>query len=521
MYNVFLVEDEVGIRESIRDTLDWEAAGFRYLGDAPDGEIALKAIRKLKPDIVITDIKMPFMDGLELTAHLREEMPGTKVVILSGYDDFAYAQKAIRLGVVEFLLKPVSPSELMKAINKVAVGLRNEMAGEYAAGGDTGIWRQRRNAFLNDLLAGAIPSAETFSGMSELGIQFSDNYYIVALIKISAEKPDFSRDLKITRMAAQMATDVRAVMLERGQADLAVVFQGESEQAVESAAIAALKSMAAKCLKDFGAKLLMGVGKASAHLHELSRSLREAEIAINYAFFTGSEEPCLMRNVIEEKHTLGLELAQKLDQTAEFLQTGGLDETKATAGEISKLVFDAGGKGVALHYAYIDILMTAAKVVQNMSGNPEEVLPEFSKLGTDVFAIGTPGQFAAAITAVFDKIITYRQSRLASRYGIMMGRVKKFIDDNYSDPYLSLQKTAMHVHVSPTYFSAVFSKEAGETFSEYLSKVRMTNAMRLLKTTARPASEISEMVGYKDPQYFSRAFKRATGVSIRIYRSKN
>src|SRR6476660_9804253 len=119
-YKVFLVEDEIASSEGIRDAVDWRATGYQFCGDAPDGEIALPLIRERRPEIVITDVKMPFMDGLQLCRILKETLPGTKIIILSGHDEFKYAQEAIQIGVTEYLLKPIVPQELLAALRKVA-----------------------------------------------------------------------------------------------------------------------------------------------------------------------------------------------------------------------------------------------------------------------------------------------------------------------------------------------------------------------------------------------------------------
>ncbi|KPV50660.1 hypothetical protein SE17_25610, partial [Kouleothrix aurantiaca] len=125
-YKVFLVEDEIVTREGIRDTIDWAAAGYQFCGEAPDGEMALPLIRERQPETVITDIKMPFMDGLQLCRILRETLPSTKIIILSGHDEFKYAQEAIKIGVTEYLLKPIVPHDLIAALRKVAQQLSEE-----------------------------------------------------------------------------------------------------------------------------------------------------------------------------------------------------------------------------------------------------------------------------------------------------------------------------------------------------------------------------------------------------------
>src|SRR5512143_348844 len=118
LYKVFLVEDEIVAREGIRDNVDWKSTGFEFCGEAPDGEMALPLLQATQPDVLITDIKMPFMDGLELCQIVREKMPWVKIIILSGHDEFEYAQKAINLGVTEYLLKPVTTQDLHRVLQK-------------------------------------------------------------------------------------------------------------------------------------------------------------------------------------------------------------------------------------------------------------------------------------------------------------------------------------------------------------------------------------------------------------------
>ena len=123
---VFLVEDEFVIRNGIEKSIKWEENGFEFVGEAGDGEVALPLILKTKPDILITDVKMPFMNGLELSRIVKQELPETKIIILSGYNEFDYAKEAINLSVTEYLLKPISAAQLLESLNKVKESLSNE-----------------------------------------------------------------------------------------------------------------------------------------------------------------------------------------------------------------------------------------------------------------------------------------------------------------------------------------------------------------------------------------------------------
>ena len=125
-YKVFFVEDEIVTREGIRDKVDWQGNGFEFCGEAPDGEMALPLLQAIQPDVLITDIKMPFMDGLELSRIVHERIPATKIIILSGHDEFEYAQAAIKLGVTEYLLKPVTVQDLHRVLQQLATQLDQE-----------------------------------------------------------------------------------------------------------------------------------------------------------------------------------------------------------------------------------------------------------------------------------------------------------------------------------------------------------------------------------------------------------
>ena len=126
MLKVFLTEDERLVREGLRDMIPWEKYGFVFAGEASDGEMALPLVRKIKPDVLITDIKMPFMDGLAFSRLISKELPATKIIILSGYDDFAYAQQAIELHVDQYLLKPITRASMIQALEQTKARIEEE-----------------------------------------------------------------------------------------------------------------------------------------------------------------------------------------------------------------------------------------------------------------------------------------------------------------------------------------------------------------------------------------------------------
>src|SRR3989304_1783586 len=173
-YKVFLVEDEIVTREGIRDNVDWKINSFEFCGEAPDGEIAWPLLQTVKPDVLITDIRMPFMDGLQLSQIVRDRMPATKIIILSGHDEFEYAQKAIKLGVSEYLLKPVSVQDLHHVLQKVASELDQKRQEQQALQKLRDQVEENRatlrERFLLKLVSGAASSVEAIEKSQLLGI---------------------------------------------------------------------------------------------------------------------------------------------------------------------------------------------------------------------------------------------------------------------------------------------------------------------------------------------------------------
>lgn len=188
MIKVFLVEDEIIIRNGIKNSIDWEMHGYDFVGEASDGELALPMILEKKPDILITDVKMPFMDGLELSEQVKKALPATKIMILSGYNEFDYAKMAIKIGVTDYLLKPISSEKLLEAVNKVAEEIRKEQSekeqmNQYAREMQENKEREKFQ-FFNQVFAGSMPFGECLEQGKQLGIEISAEGYCVILFKI-------------------------------------------------------------------------------------------------------------------------------------------------------------------------------------------------------------------------------------------------------------------------------------------------------------------------------------------------
>ena len=365
MVKVFLVEDEAIIRHGIRDNIDWASHGFEFAGEAGDGEYAYPLILKAQPDILVTDIKMPFMDGLELSRLVKKTLPRTRIIVLSGYNEFEYAKEAIKIGISDYLLKPVSSAGLIDALKKAADEIREE--------------REKSR-----LLERYFVSYEKYT-------EFLD-------------KTDYS-------------------------------------------------GVDRKLINDF---LKLG------SVEECSPFVEEYFAAIG------------------EHNYKSLLLRQYMTMDIFYCVQEFLKKLKAEPPEVSESVVD---------------IKLVPKVIESVEMTKAYLIEEFT----------------AALQA--------RDRASNDRYGSVIRDAKEYIRANFSQSDLSLNRIAVHIGVSPSYFSSIFKQETGQSFVEYLTQVRMERACELLKCTSYRTSEIWEQVGYNDSHYFSAAFKKAMGQSPKEYKA--
>jgi two-component system response regulator YesN len=522
-YKVFLVEDEIVTREGIRDNVDWRSMGFEFCGEAPDGEIALPLIESTQPDVIITDIRMPFMDGLQLCKIIREHFPWMKIIILSGHDEFNYAQAAVKLGVTEYLLKPVSVIDIHAVLERLVIlldrdrkeaedlkRLRNQV--------DNNV-QMLRQKFLLQLLMGAIPSGEAIEQSQQLGINLIANYYLVVLIKIElceSSKPFNYDDYKqVEGLVTELVSKNQDILLaQKDLEELALLIKGSSADQLTQEGSFIADLIRQEVEQKTSCSLLVGLGSPQERLGGIFHSFAEA---LNQVSQPGvdvlSATPQAEINQIS---------ALKLDQVAleHYLKTGliqDFDQFFAThLQRISKVALQSR---LVKHYIFVDIILTAAQFVSELNGDANQVIPEIRQVEKLMPDANTFDQIRGEIKRIVTAAIAFRDSQVDNQQVEIVHRAKTYIDRSFADADLSLAEVASQVHLSPNHFSAVFSQEMGETFRDYLIRIRIERAKELLRTTSMKCYQVAYQCGYNDAHYFSHIFKKATGLSPQSYRN--
>jgi two-component system, response regulator YesN len=512
-YKVFLVEDEIAAREGIRDNVDWRAAGFEFSGEAPDGEIALPLIEAVQPDVLVTDIKMPFMDGLQLSKIVREHLPWVKVVILSGYDEFTYAQAAVKLGVTEYLLKPISVADLNAVLRKIKTILDQEKSDrEYLKSLRSQVEDNLillREKYLLRLVLGGESSISAIEQSEQLGLDVISQCYLVLLIKIklSDNKPllDYAACQQVEKLVSGLlGTNIDALMTKQGMEDLVLILKGDSPDQLEEEATLLGDLIRTEVARQSACELVIGIGGPQNRIGDLHRSFAEALVKV--------------QDTHEEFENAAL---QKLDQSAlmHFLEYGHPEEFDEFFDNYIRPLGEAALRSKVLKdYIMVDIILTAAQFVSNLGGNVDQMIPEIHRGDAILASIHSLDQIRAETKRLFTAAQAFRDSQVNNDRALIVQQAKAYIHEHFIDPGLSLNEVAARVSFSPNHFSAVFSDEAGETFRDYLAKTRVNQAMKLLRTTHLKISEISYQCGYNDPHYFSIIFRKNTGLTPQQFR---
>ena len=535
MLRVFLVEDETIIRETLRDTVPWTQCGYTFVGEAGDGEMALPLIQQTKPDVLITDIRMPFMDGLALSKLVLQEFPQMKVIILSGYDDFEYAQKAIGLGVERYLLKPITKSTLMTVLEEVREKIRGERAQQnylaqfHQEAQDYEQYARRR--FFERIVAGQLSVQQIYEQAEKLDLDLRAQAYDIVLVSAMPESATVAESYSEPGarirdgLVAHFLKHPEYILFRWNLTSYAVLLldnQGNMERIVRRCV-----DKVRELYETYGPELnwYVAVGTPTRRLSTLPGCFEEVSRLWAY------------RHILPEQHILSADTVRVLTGTGSDHDLSGLDMTKvnpavltgvlqsASAQEVSSFVdeyihslLDALESKPFCQYLMLSARFTATQFVEGLGVGQKEYLSALNCLNMVGQQVGAD-DLKRYLSDILLRAIELRDNVAGSQYKGQLKQAVGYIDANFQCEDISLNRVAKEVNISPNYLSAVFSQEMGTTFVEYLTAKRMEKARELLRTSDLRSGEIALAVGYKDSHYFSFLFKKTQGCTPRDYRS--
>lgn len=535
---VFLVEDEMVIRRGIKNSIDWEKEGYIFCGEASDGELAYPMIIKEKPDILITDIRMPFMDGLELCKLVKKELPNIKILILSGYDEFDYAKEAIRLGVTEYLLKPISSGKLLEALNGVSESIRREKEDKDLVRKYMEEMRENteheKQKFFEQMIAGNLSMADALETGKKYEMNLSAGMYNLLLFRFTLGKENRKSGelLGEAEYAIEKLTERLEYVFEfqRGVEGWAFLLMADNEEQM-SERVKELSKDLEEIMKNYSTIAYFGgIGQPVARLRELEESFREAERALAARFTMElnriiSVEDIRMAQNVDTLDDIEITSFGEIEKTRtmleKFLNNGAEDEIDEFVDVYINELPEENLKSVLMRqYIIMDAYIVMMSFCEKIEGIEGEMQAQSEELKNSMKTIQTLEEIKNYIRMLLKKIIGVRDTISGRRYSDIIEIAKDQIRKTYMSDEISLNTIAAEVGMSPSYFSSIFSKEMGKTFVEYLTEIRMDRAKELLMCSSMKTSEIGYEVGYKDPHYFSYIFKKTQNCTSKEFRAR-
>lgn len=538
MYKVIVVDDESVVRDGLRKTIAWNDHGFELVGDYENGREAWEAIELHKPDLIVSDISMPLMDGLELARLVAANYPYMKVMILTGYDEFEYAQQAIRLKVQDFVLKPITAREMRELLDKV----RREMDEEARRLEDWSRLHSQlhqslpllKERFLERLVALGLGKPEIEERFAFFGLPPLAPPYLVMVADIDdfgerEEWMDDGHDAEFLRFAVfnifeETASARPGTLLFRTREEKIVILASgaENENELYDRAIGMAEEGRHHVEKYLKFTVTIGIGRVCSSAEQLPVSYKSALAALDYRFLHGKNR---VLTITDLEGTAAAVFPFQRDWDRKLIaavKTGAGAEAQRL---VEQLVAELRASRLPIETTFLHmqkIVLALMYAVQELgfADDAEGAAKDGQLWLTEIYRFKTLGEIENWLKRIVGSVMAGVADNRSHYTRMQIARATDYIEAHYADEKLSLQELCRHVLMSTSYFSLVFKQYTGETFVEYLTRVRIERAKALLLSTDLKFYEIASRVGYADPNYFSILFKKHTGTTPRNFREK-
>lgn len=532
MYRVLLVDDEALIREAISENTKWDELGYELVGTCKNGREAKSFLEQNQVDLLLTDIYMPFCDGIELARVVYENFKDTKVVIISGYDEFEYAKKAVKYQVVEYILKPITAKELKETLLKIRETLDEErmktqsfkkIRGDYVR--NLPILRGR---FLNSLLAGKVSDEVIEEKMAGYKIRLSGRRFMTAMVigddlspfleQETGGKPELGY-YAIYNIADEIMHAHNLGAAFQNMEERTVLILG-GEPGLEKKALAVCEEIKAAVFRFLKIRCTIAVGQPVKNIQQLHLSYGDTKRALEYKFLLGGNQIIYAADLRGGGKQAVIEVIRYTEQIILAIKMSSEEEIRKYVDEFISAIRRAYiSKHRSIFYIQ-NAILTIMNAFDETAIKDNAIFQDERELINDIYRhehLADAGrdlaEFCLKVAAcLYDQKESYckKQAILATDY----------IDKNYGDASVSLNTVCSYLVMSTSYFSAIFKSYTGETFTSALTKKRIEKAKVLLENTSKKTYEIAASVGYSDPHYFSSAFKKMTGMTPTEYAKK-
>ena len=541
MKTLVIVDDEPSVLNGLRTYVDWKAQDIELIGMADDGDTGLALIKELKPDIVLTDVQMPAMDGIKMAEEVRALLPSTKIVFISGYNDVDYLKSALQVHAIDYIFKPISRKELSVVMGQVtaaldAEGRERELVKEMQIK-LTQSMPLLREKFLLSVISDNIQTTHIYEKLEFLGLPLlSASIYITMVIVIDdvpqimdvrTERDKQLLSYTILNIIQELIDkEMRGVTFEKVPGEyvgILLIKPSEIQQgaSTEHDLLTLAESIRDNLRKWLKLSVTIGVGEQVGSLSEVSASYKQARDAADQKWYLGKNRILTMDN-IESGENFRYRFESELgERVLSALKMGDEERLHVELDEIFRMLELNRGQGaryaqnVSLH-----LILKSSQVLLEMNGMTEEWEKREMEAWKQVMRQDTMQDLLFFTESYLLNVCSFVQDKRSGKVSVVIERVRSLIEEKYSDN-LTVSDIAEGVYLSPTYVRLLFKQETGETLFEYLTKVRIEKAKEMLRDPHYKFYEVCYAVGYSDPSHFSKLFKKITGRTPSAYRDQH
>lgn len=517
---ICFIDDIQSVVDGISKQINWEHHGISVSGTAINGEDGLLLITSCKPDIIVTDIRMPKLDGLEMTRRVKELLPRSKVILMTGFSDFEYAKQAVQLGAFDFITKPFSLAhieEIVVKAKKEIEAIRNQE--DHIAELEQRVQESMpflRQELFTLLLHHKVNEQEAEQRWEYVKPDLESRHLLVMILEIDgfADKHRNSpmNELELARFALKNITEETIALYTKG-----MVFRDSANRLVAvlntplSDSAAAIAEACCQHVSLYTSLTIsIGIGRSVTHIHELYSSYDQALHALSYHFYTGGNAVISYEDIANTEISLPRSIRTAEQEMVYALQSGNVDQALLTLDHILNEFTDRSPLPkpeyfISLYYelAYMMLRAIQDKVPMNELSDLNMIVRE-GRVSSERSLTDMKKILHSIVTLGCERIENQNRSTAAKIIQEAIHYVKSNLDQD-----LSLSACAKAVHLSPSYFAGLFKKVTGMAFSQFVTQERMEMAKRLLLED-RQIQEIAESLGYVERRYFTDVFKKYT-----------
>ena len=530
MFKVMLVDDEPLVRKGIRTSIDWNAYGIEIVDEAGNGMDALRKLRNRQVDLVLADIRMPIMSGIELSRQIKQDYPDISVALLSGYEDFAYAQAALQIGVEDYMLKPISAENLIEVITKIRDKKKENLLRKRNEINRIRILNENlpyiKHKFLGNLLKKALSAEEIEEKLSSLNIALNGSEYHVFMIEIDGLNTDgmSARDIETIKFAVYNIAEETLLRRFSG-----LVCYGEyGNRLIGLVSTNRIHSLWSLCeemqlnIKRYlKLSVTIGIGTSCRDLLEIERSHREAEQALKEKPYQGRGKIFFFsKEHAEQHHAEPFSLPALHEKSViQHLKLANDRELHRIVDQLFAAFASRNMPFDEIKYACVRLVIILIQGLEDMGVSPESVLGTHFIPYVAVERFDVLEDLEKWLRQLIGQITRHIGGKDSCASKKKVQEAIQYIETHYDQP-ISLGEVAEHVDLTPAYFSKIFKEETGITFVRWLNRYRIGKAKTLLKETRLKTYEIAERVGFSDYKYFMNLFKKHEGFTPREYRNR-